>query len=245
MGAIHQVLLAVPSPVVGGGSNPPVTSGLILNWDAREVAVADGVIIQSGDWFDLSATANHPVNVSGSGNSPRYRATLGPGGLPSVEFNGDATNGFFALTNTIAPSDFTMFAVCKPSDSNPRTLISGAGGAFQYRTNSLKQDILSAGVALNGSSSTSLSTSSFQQINVTWNNTTRAFAFRLGQANDGSGTGGATPSTNMNAVGWNDANVITKEPWLGFISHLLVYNAILSGGDITSVEGFLNTEWGV
>ena len=246
MGAIQQAVLGFKNPAGGGGSTPPVTTNLILNWDAREVTVADGAIVQSGDWLDLSASANHPVNTSGSANSPHYRATGGPGGLASVEFNGNATNGFFSLTNTIAPTNCTIFAVCKPSDPNPRTLISGPGTAFQYRTNSLKQDILSAGTTLYGSSLTSLSTSVFKQINVTFNNTTRAFAFRLSQASDGSGTGGgSSPAANMNAVGWNEANVSTHEPWLGFISHLLIYNTILSGGDITTMESWLNSEWGV
>ena len=230
----------------GGGATPPVTSNLILNWDAREVTVADGAIIQTGDWFDLSVVSNHPINNSGSSNSPHYRATGGPSGLPSVEFNGDVTNGFFALTSGIAPSDFTMFAVCKPFDSNPRTLICGPAGSFQYRIYLLKQDIVRSAVTDYGSSSTSLSTSVFQQINMTFNNASRAFAFRLSQAADRSGTGGGSSSyASMNNVGWNEGEVITHEPWRGFLSHLLIYNTLLSGGDITSVESWLNGEWGV
>lgn len=229
------------------GATPPITSNLILNWDARQVMVADGAQVGSGDWFDLSPAANHPINTSGSGK-PVYRATLGAGGGPAVQYDavgGTGSQSFFTLTNQVAPTSCTIFAVLKHSNSNPLTIIAGQTGALQFRIYLDKINFVRATQADMGSSSTTLSTSTFNLCVGTYNLSTGAFTFRLNGSADGSGTHGTPVSGNWKAVARNEADVITGEFFVGYHSHLLIYNTVLSGGDITTMEAWLQSEWGI
>jgi len=155
----------------------------------------------------------------------------------------------FTLTSPITDGDYTFFAVVKPGDSDVRTIFgapSSGNKGGQYRINALKQEILKAGTTLYGTSSTSLSTSVFSSINCTWNNTTKGFAFRLNGASDGSGTGGGTAlAGTINYIAWNQAAVVTREPYLGFMSALLIYNRVLNGTEISNVESWITSRWGV
>lgn len=222
----------------------------ILDWEAdRGINVADGAEIGTGNWLDQSSSHNDPLNAAVSGK-PIYRATGGPGGRPTVEFTasgGSATNSFFNLTTALSSTaDWTMFAVMVATDTNPRTIVSGPTAAFQWRINSSKQNILSSGTTDYGSGSATLSTSAFTQINVTFVHSTRAFVFRAARAADGSGTGGgASPISNSTQMARNDANVVTREPFLGKVSMFRVYNRILTGSEIATVEAMILARWGV
>lgn len=197
----------------------------------------------------LSLSDNDPValwvNQNGSGNNavqagllkPTFKATAGPGGRPCVDFVG----GVLGLNSAISlGSACTIFAVVKPPDSSPRTIIGGPTGCVQYRINGLKQNLVKQAQVNIASSSTNLSTSAFQQINMTWDGTTAIF--RLSSAADGSTSNPQTitaASVDIGAFGG------TSQPFAGPMSMLKIYNRVLSGAEITAEEAAILSRWGV
>ena len=213
-------------------AGPP--SALDLEADTLVLADNDPV----GSWTDDSGSGN-TLTQANAANKPTYKATAGPGGRPCVRFDGG--DYLFKATTTITPSPITIFAVLKPSDGSPRTICSGDTNSAQYRTNSLKQDLLKAGVADIGSSTTSLSTVAFQQINMTWNGTT--VTYRLSGANDGSATNAQTLTGNIRAVGVSIG--VISELFLGDICMVRIYTSVLTGAQIATVEAEILARWGV
>lgn len=197
----------------------------------------------------LSLSDNDPValwvNQNSSGNDatqagpqkPTFKATAGPGGRPCVRFVG----GVMSLDSSISlGSACTIFAVCKPPDSNPHTLIAGQTGCVQYRINGLKQNLVKQAQVDIASSNTNLSTSAFQQINMTWNGTTATF--RLGSAADGSTNNAQTITVASIDIGFSGGEGQSFE---GDMCMLKVYDRVLSGAEIAAEEAAILSRWGV
>lgn len=230
MGAIHQVLLSLPSAAAAADPS------LVLDLQADV-----GLSLSDNDpvalWVNQNGSGNNAVQANAS-FKPVFKATGGPGGRPCVDFVGGKV---LSLNSAISlGAACTIFAVCKPPDGNPRTIIGGNTGSVQYRINGLKQNLVKAAQVDIASSSTNLSTSAFQQINMTWNGTT--VAFRLSGAANGSTNNAQTitvPSVDIGAFSG------TLQTFAGPICMIRAYNRVLSGGEITAEEAAILSHWGV
>ena len=134
----------------------------------------------------------------------------------------------------------TIFAVCKPPDGNPRTLIAGSTGCVQYRINGLKQNLVKQAQVDIASSTTNLSTSNFQQVNMTWDGTTAAF--RLASAADGSTSNAQTITVDSIDIGFSGGE---GQPFEGDICMLKIYDRVLDGSEIAAEEAAILSRWGV
>ena len=193
----------------------------------------------------LGLSDNDPValwvNQNGSGNDatgntqkPTFKATAGPGGRPTVRFGSQMT-----LDSSIAiGSACTIFCVLKPTASQIGTVIGGTIGCVQYRVNGLKMNLVKQELVDIATSSTNLSTSAFQQVNMTWDGTTATF--RLGGAADGNTSNAQTISVASIDIGQAASQAITAD-----ICMLKIYNRVLSGAEIAAEEAAITTRWGV
>jgi hypothetical protein len=97
-------------------------------------------------------------------------------------------------------------------------------------------------LAIIGTSSTTLTTAVAFQGNITYNDTTGAYAFRVAQAAAGSGT-------NIKAITGKNLYAAYLQGFTqylnGSLAELIVYNRVLTGPEIASVEAYLHTKWGV
>lgn len=222
---------------------------MIILSGAGDVTTDTSLLLDLQADAGLSLSDNDPValwiNQNGSGNDatqpggskPTFKATAGPGGRPCVRFVG----GVLSLDTAIAlGAACTIFAVVKPPDSNPRTIIAGATGCVQYRINGLKQNLVKQAQVDIASSTTNLSTSAFQQVNMTWNGTTATF--RLGGAADGSTNNAQTITVASVDIGFSGGEGQTFE---GDMCMLKIYDRVLSGGEITAEEAAILSRWGV
>lgn len=103
--------------------------------------------------------------------------------------------------------------------------------------------LVNEGIAAIGTCSVGWTLGTFFQMNVTYNATTGAWAFRQNRtaANSGTGTTGVGANTAMSMLG-NDQFGSTLG---GSIAALIVYNRVLTPTEITNVENYLHTKWGV
>jgi hypothetical protein len=189
-------------------------------------------------WADQSTAGNNATQGTGA-NKPTFKSADGPGGLPCVTFDG--TTDFLVLPD-ISSQKYTIFAVLKPANNSLHSIVCGAAGSLQYRTsNSLKQNILRCNELNLGESTTALSTSAFQQINVRWDGTTGLF--RLNGAADGLITSPSSMPNPINRIGINGASL--GEFFEGSICMIKVYLDALALDQVQAQEALITARWGV
>jgi hypothetical protein len=187
---------------------------------------------------------------SGNGNSILYNNGS------SVTFNTNQINGLPAaavgntqwkLNSTIAASTgYSAFSVIKLSgtargDLFGPVLITGGDG-FKWWFTTVQGADSSSAVQL-GTGTTTLSTSTWFQSNVTFVNNSSTLNFRLSRATDT--TSGATSHNITGAIGTFFASGVSSELFAGSVAEVILYNRVLSGTEITTVEAYLNQKYGL
>jgi hypothetical protein len=249
---------ALPFPGPGGVAiaSPIPTSGLLVWWDTSYGNNCSGVACTNGasqnSWADESGNGNTGT-LTPAVTSPCVASVFNTNqinGLPAITFIGNNTvgsetcfsvgNNGTGLNNKTAT---TMFAVAKlTSTSAINTLAGGTNGSFDWRANTSKmQEGLKSCVSSLGTSTSAVNTS-WHQLNVTYNATT--IAFRTDRAADGSASASATITANWLVLGANFCGG-GIEAYNGQLAEYILYNRVLSGGEITTVETYLNGKYGL
>jgi hypothetical protein len=239
---------AGPQGSGGGGTValPGTIPDLTFWWESDNILGASGALIArlqertpwitgvaaaaTSNFLSLDSTQLNSLNVLKAPSNTNY--TL-PNPLPLAKAG---TGGC------------TFFAVFKPGSSgSSQALIGGASGSCAFYlmvSPTLAISLVKSGTAVIGTSSTTWSVGTWYQANATYNASTGAYAFRQGRASAGSGTGTTgAGSGNTNSLGsdFGGANTLNAAS----IAALIVYDRVLSGTEITSVENYLNAKWGV
>jgi hypothetical protein len=225
-----------------GGSTPvPGTIPNLLYWFQADLITVDFLPVlpnsSSIPQYVPTAAGSGATGLASTLNSKNVVSFPG-GSTGDYDFPSTGPNGFL-LHNS------TTFMVFKP------TIVSGVGQNFHTGgSGSLEVDIDASGqlqivkslIAIIGSSTVTLATGVWFQGNVTYNDTTGAYAFRVAQTAAGSGT---------NVQGITAANLhIGYVPGFAFylngsLAELIVYNRVLTPTEVTNVEAYLHTKWGV
>jgi concanavalin A-like lectin/glucanase superfamily protein len=225
------------SPSSSASPSPPPDLALDLQADNSTLALlADGSVFFT--WPDESGNAND-ATAPASGNRPVYKTSAGPGGKPCVRFNAVA---FLNLVSAISGA-VTIFVIMKPNSGADRTMVGSTTGGRQYRVeSSLKQALYTgASYSLAGTSTTAVSTSSFQQVCVT-SSSAPAGDFRLGRAADGSYSASISSTQGLFHIGTDGPGL---NRFSGDICCVRVYSRVLTSTEIAAVEAELLTRWGV
>jgi hypothetical protein len=215
-------LIVSPYPVIGGGGGPTIlpTTNILYEHRGSDLAVGNNNGITS--WVDHQPTANH-LNAS---SLPVQRDnTLN--GLPTAEFGGAAQMN---LANAETVSAFSYVALMKCNDGGTRTLMAGNGGSPQVRIDGNKIQILKATIALIGTSTTTLSTSTYYTVAVTYDGTN--YVFYLNGVADGSGSNAQTFADPVRYLG---ASVINAERFFGNVALQALYGGVWSPTDRADV----------
>jgi hypothetical protein len=159
-----------------------------------------------------------------------------------------AGGGYFTLPTPFYQfNGSTIFVVFKlSSTAGTQALVGGATGSTAlYGTNSGggKLVLVDSGHAVLATDTTALSTGTWYQANATYNPSTGAYAFRVARAASSSGTAATGSGTGVTEyVGGDEA---TNTLAGASLAVLIVYNAVLSSAQISSVENYLHSKWGV
>lgn len=229
-----------------GGASAPATIPDLLFWlETDNLLVSSGnpvgVLLNRTPW---SGAPNSAVPASGNTSAVTVSAST-LNSLPVVSFPG-STAGRYSINNdnVFTLSNVTVFVVFKPGAIALGDFISGNTGAFEFRMNaSGNLEILKCFTASIGTSSGTVSTGSWYQANVTYAAGTGAYAFRLARASSGSGTNAQSITALTSVVGYNLA--ATNSDLNALVAAIIVYNRVLTSTEITTVETYINSKWGV
>lgn len=259
-GLFGQMVYPFPGPRVL--TVPPPSSGLQVWWEADFGSNCSGACSDGSSqstWADQSATANNgqltPIPSVQNPCVASVYHTNQINGKPAVTFNGNDSDGsetcfFFPNNINISASTTTSFAVVhvtkSADDINSVVTSNISNGYFWWVDGNSGTNLqrLYQGVSATVGVSTSTGDTSWHQVNVAYNSATGAYAFRRDRAVDGSGTNalalGAITQVGSSNVG--GGNFFTFN---GQIAAILIYNRVLTGGEITTVETYLNGKYGL
>lgn len=163
-------------------------------------------------------------------------------GKPGVLFDGTTSAyAFTAINIESASTVFVVAALTSAANAN-NTVIAGVANSLQYSlgVGSKEQTLTKTNVA-SLASGTAASDTSYHQMNYTYDGTT--LNFRLGRASDGSTAPATAITATETILGENPAN--SSNFLNGTLAELIVYNRVLTGPEITTVETYLNTRYGI
>ena len=230
----------------GGLSVPQTTPDLVYLWD-----VAANNLKASSGYTLMSMTNSCPWNK----DFTFYPTTTGAGitvdaatlnGYPVVSSAGSSNANYSAnLPSAYIMHSSTVFALVNMANvSSYPALLSGNSNAFEFRIdNTGKPQILKAYVNIIGTASTALTTGTWGQCNVTYNDSTGAYAFRVAKAAAGSGTNALGITSALSGLLYNPA--VGGENFNGSLAFLAIYNRVLTAGEITAIEAYLTNTYGV
>jgi Concanavalin A-like lectin/glucanases superfamily len=241
----------------GGGSTPvPATiSGLLLWYKADPIdSPASTSIPALPNWapnyigVGVAVGAN-PFTVSTSQLNSLNTITLAANTqMELLIYSASNTQRGPLLHNS------TMFAVVNPSTLSGGSgigsdIMSGSSNpALEVRVSTAGILSLQAqGVATIATSTTAVATvGTWTQFNYSYNDSTGAYVFRSSQAANGSGTSaGHTISQPQTSLLWFGGAGGFNLDWIGSVAEIIIYNRVLTPTEVTTVETYLNTKWGV
>lgn len=248
------------------------TDGYVLTADSTQTsglkwAAAGGTVLEYPDtlpdlvyWFTGTRTncsvgeylpimQNHAAELPslGAGSSPgAVRSATNLNGNPVFTYNGSNTG--YLMPSVLSPSlkKSTVFLVFKPAVVGVDvSFLCGAGsGSYQVSlraTNFLAN--VSSGVAYIGTDTTSISAGTWYQANVTYDDSSGAYAWRVAKAASSSGTN--VQSINVSTDGIMYSHQYSSQYFNGDLAEIIVYNRVLTSTEIANVESYLTTKWGV
>ena len=187
----------------------------------------------TGVWTDSSGNGDNATQTPGS-SAPTLALNATPNGSAAVTFNGSQSLNI--TTGLSTSTGFTALAFLDPTTFSASNVILGIapnnpnlGGAFEYRLNGAKQDVVSAGFVDEGTSNTALSLNSWSNINVAVDGS--GGTFRLNGSVDGTcGAWSSGPVTGVIGASSQDGNFI------GNIAEIQVYAGALTDAQRQAVE---------
>lgn len=230
----------------GGGSSPGVPAtiaDLVFWWQADVINFSAGTgltaLANSTPWLlglngvasstggQRAATQLNGKNVfSWAGSSAgRYRYA---GGAPLLK----KVTVFAVFNPTALPGSFMDF-ICG-ANSNSLEFGIGSSNALQ---------LVNSFSAIIATSTATVATATWYQANATYDDSTGDYGFRQASTAAGSGTTSTTIGSVTDGF-FYDAQTGSQD-YNGQCAELIVFNRVLTSGEITSVETYLNAKWGV
>lgn len=235
-----------PQGAAGGGSAAiplPATIADLLYWFK-----ADPILANSGGavpclqnfctWF--SADSAEPTGIGATISGSLLNS------LNNVTFPGNSA-GRYLLSGGLNLAKNTIFLVLNPASVTGMDLVAGPANCYELALTVSAGNIFLYNavdnIAVIHINSTALPITTWAQINVTYDSSTGAFAFRAGQANQDSGTSVHAVSVASTAIAYNP--VAGGSDFNGSIAEIIVYGRVLTLTEIQSVEAYLHTKWNV
>lgn len=224
----------------GGGTPLPASIAGLMYWFQADVLTQ-----VAGDSIPYMQNSNPLFPGWGAANLAGSQGLIGATQLNGKNVLNIPGNTEYTLApGALLPSS-TVFVVLNPNAIGSYQTFFGSGSvnSLQMTINpSGNVEIDAAGAAVIGHSTGVLSVGTAVQANSTWDSVSGAYAFRISQAASGSGSGTASITNPSTGVGWNPSS---SQPLNATMAELIVYNRVLTNTEITNVEAYLHTKWGV
>ena len=213
----------------------PVSSSLVAWWESNYITgLNDGDVVST--WSDFSGYGRHAT----SGAGPTYKINIF-GTKPALLFDGG--NHLLAFSASGLPN-FTVFQVYKPNSAGSYnvatiTWCAASGDRSGFALNGQDRHITtfnSVGSETNNKvmGSPALVAGTKHILTWTYNGTTLVSRDNSASLSNSSGDGGYGAT---NGIGWS------YNYFSGYLASIVVYNRVLSGSEINSVENYLNEKY--
>lgn len=234
----------------GGGSTPyPTTLPNLQYWfDASLINADAGGAVPAAQNLSPAFSALTPLSISAqppvvsssqlnAKNTVTFNSTASQAyNCNTLESAGGANTGFFL------PSSTGFFVFNSAGISVNQSLICGGSNSLGFGINSSALYLTLAFVGTIGASTAPLLSNTWYQVNYTYNSVTGVYSFRVAQTGAGSGTQTATVSAVTSGLGWTTGY---GQYFNGALAEAIVYDRVLTNTEITTMETYLNTKWGV
>jgi hypothetical protein len=259
-GPIGPALMFLAEDGADGDPGPPGAAGAGVASATPVPATLKDLVL----WYKTD-----PLNVS-VGNSVPFLANSTPWYLGVSNSQAANTGGVISaaqlnLLNTLtlaggehytSPTGVilhtsTVFAVVKPTNLSGGSAVgvditSGGTNSLEVRLDTAGKFLLvQAGTAtIGGSTSAAVTVGAWSQINCTYDDTSGSYSFRSGRVNIGSGVNVKTLTAANTGILWFVPASFNLD-FIGSVAEIIIYNRVLSAGEITSVENYLFGKWAV
>jgi hypothetical protein len=222
------------------------TTGL-TNWydisSPASVTVVDGKV---SSILDKSGNSRHITQATAS-KRPLYLANT-VNGRPVMEFTTE-NQTVLNMANAFAygTNNFHIFVVIRTK--TPTNTERGGWLGAEGSSNNLAycfpgqsgpvQTFLNGSIAWLGGGSTTLNTTSYYQLNGSRSGST--ITYRMNRNADGGATYAPSFPSVTNAIGCQESSSYFN----GYLGEILIFNAPVTGSNLTTVETYLNTKWAV
>lgn len=207
-----------------------------VEFDARNIVGTNGVRFTT--WPDSSGNARDATGSPG----PFYQTGI-LNGLPIARYaaaSGEQLN----FTGNAVADNFTVIAVMKCTDAGTRAILAegtGGDGPPRFYIDSSKISFQEDDNGVIATGSTTLSTSTFYTVAMTYNDTSGACALYLNGSSDGTATSVHDITRRFSRVGCRSGN---QDAFKGDIAYVAYWNSILGSTELTTRFGDLRTVWG-
>ena len=232
------------------GQANPYTTNLVLDLDANVGVWKDAgktsAATTAGDlvwvWADQSGAGNDVVQAT-AGTRPLFEPSI-INSLPVIRFTGSPVTYLSNTSNSLSSQTQTVFLVYQSQTRNVQDnlLTEGTGNLFNfYQNNGAFYALYDGGTHTTGNGTLS-ALRGFQLLTII-NNGTTSTIHQNGTYNSTT-LSGSLASNTLTGLTVGATNTGTQ-PLNGDIARVLIYNATLSGTNITAVENYLLTKYAI
>jgi hypothetical protein len=222
------------------------TTGL-TNWydisSLSSITVVDGKV---SSILDKSGNSRH-ITQSTASKRPLYLPST-VNGRPVMEFTTE-NQTVLNMANPFSYNNNNFHAFVVIKTKTPTNTERGGWLGAEGNSNNMAycfpgqsgpvQTFLHGSIAWISGGNTTLSTSNWYQLNGSRSGS--AFTYRMNRNADGSASYGGSFTGSTNAIGCQESGSYFN----GYLGEILIYNAPVTGSNLTTVENYLNTKWGV
>lgn len=234
----------------GGTALPGTIPDLNLWWESDNILGANGALVsrlqERTPWITGVAAISDAFNIpSGSINAASLNS------LNTLTFSTNASGGYTITSPFILNKGVTIFIILNPASNAALEAVVGGNSAstialYQNVTVGVSRiGIVNTATAVLATSTATWTVGTFFQANVTYDPITGVYAFRQSRA--AAGTGAVTAGLNLGPTTFigSDSTATSARLSVSSLAAVIIYNRVLTGPEIASIENYLFAKWGI
>jgi hypothetical protein len=215
-------------------SGPPSTNRVI--WLKSDVGITKDGSNRVSAWADQSGNGNDVTQATGTDQPLWVDAVLNS--LPVIRFSQSNGEGLVRNASPTISQPYSVVAVLKTDNlgSDGQVMFSFSASRGAYITSTEKASAYCGAAGITGG--TTLNTSTYYWI--VWNLNSTSSEIFVNGSSDASGNVGTD-----GVSGYQVSGIASGGPWGGDLAELIVYSQTMTAGNITTLDGYFASRYGI